>query len=180
MRTRALLVPCLLVVGGAWWLRRSSEPPVRPRPQPAAREAAPAPAPTAAAPLVRVASPEPAAPSAASLFGNRLDPRSDAYRNRLDEIVPQHLFAEAASCYHGGLGQDQQLDLTYRIHVADGAVSISDLRIDEDSTNDPALVRCVQQKILAAHWRDDQLPDLEEDDDLYLSGDSLKRALAAN
>ena len=183
MRTRVLLVPCLLVVGGAWWLRRGSEPPVHP-PARAAAEAAAAATASAApmarpAPLPRVAAPAPAAPTAESLVGNRLDPRSDAFRNRLDEVVPERLSATAAGCYHGGLKQDQELDLTYRIHVEDGAVSITNLRVDDDSTNDPALVRCIQQRLLAARWKDDELPDIEEDDDLYLSGDSLKRFVAA-
>ena len=60
------------------------------------------------------------------------------------------------------------MDLTYRIRVADGAVSISDIHVTESTLGDPSLERCIRDKVDGAHWRDDALPDLEEEGDLYM------------
>lgn len=106
--------------------------------------------------------------AAAKLAPEKLDINSAVLRNQLEEQIPRRLYAEAARCYHGGLQKDQRLDLSYRVHVADGEVSLSDLRTIEDTLEDSALERCIRERILATKWRDDAMPDLEEDDDLYM------------
>lgn len=175
MRTRlSFLCGLLLLCGGALWLRQGDAP-RRATPHPIAPLAAARSPSPPSVPLPRVASPPPVAPSGESLVSLRLAATSAALRNRLDEVVPARLSAEAAACYRGGLAQDEGLSLTYRLRVEDGALSVSELRIDADTTADPVLVDCIERRLLAAHWRDDDLPDIEEDDDLFLSGDSLKR-----
>ena len=98
----------------------------------------------------------------------KLDAKSEALRNRLDEQIPSRLYGEAARCYKGGLGRDQRMDITYRIRVSDGAVTIGDVRVSESTLGDASLERCIRDRVAGAKWRDDELPDLDEDDDLYM------------
>jgi hypothetical protein len=109
-----------------------------------------------------------AAPAAASPAAAKLDPSSPVLRNRVEEQIPRQLYAEAARCYRGGLDKDKRLDLTYHLRVSAGEVSIGDLRTIENTLDDTALERCIHDRLLAKKWRDDALPDLEEDDDLYM------------
>ncbi|HEX9102911.1 MAG TPA: hypothetical protein VF997_11945, partial [Polyangia bacterium] len=69
--------------------------------------------------------------------------------------------------------------VTYRLHVADGAVSVSDLRTVESTLADRALEGCIRERIQAAKWRDDALPDLDEDDDLYMRVGGFQSTLAS-
>lgn len=120
------------------------------------------------APPQRTTAAIPATANAPTLAPEKLDINSAVLRNQLEEQIPRRLYAEAARCYHGGLQKDQRLDLSYRLHVVDGEISLSDLRTLEDTLEDSALERCIRERILATKWRDDALPDLDEDDDLYM------------
>jgi hypothetical protein len=171
------VVALSLLIFAAWWLRREAWPDARPRPPVAAATAPspPSPAPVVRRPTIAIAAPT----SAASVVSDKLDIKSDELRNRLDEQIPRRLYAEAARCYQGGLDKDQRLDVTYRLHVTDGEVSVSDLRAVESTLEDSALERCIRERILAAKWRDDALPDLDEDDDLYMRVGGFSSYVAA-
>ena len=108
----------------------------------------------------------------------KLDPRGDRFRNRVDEQIPQRLYNVASRCYKGGLQRDQRLDLTYRLHVKDGAVTIGDIKTTESTINDPQLERCIKDKIATQTWRDDELPDMDEEDDLYMRAAGWQSYLA--
>ncbi len=167
--TKVLLSGSLLLVA-AGWLVHEAWPDRRPRPDApapvvaAASTPAPAPLPPASPQLVAA----PAAPSATSATPAKLDVKSDELRNRVDEQIPRRLYAEAARCYQGGLDKDQRLDLTYHLHVAAGEVSIGDVRTVENTLGSRALEQCILGRLQSAKWRDDALPDLDEDDDLYM------------
>jgi hypothetical protein len=70
------------------------------------------------------------------------------------------------------------MDITYRIRVADGEVTIGDVRVSESTLGDEGLERCIRERIAKARWRDEELPDLEEDDDLYMRVGEFSRYLA--
>jgi hypothetical protein len=174
------LLAVSLFVFAVWWLRREAWRATRPRspvPVAASQPSAPPPplAPVMARPPVAAARPA----NAPAPAPEKLDIKSDELRNRLDEQIPRRLYAEAARCYRGGLQPDQRLDLSYRLRVNDGEISVGDLRILEDTLDDPALERCIQSRIVAARWRDDALPDLDEQDDLYMRVGGFQSQLAS-
>jgi hypothetical protein len=160
-------VALCLAVAGAWWLRRELAP----------AAALPASETTAAAvpvnvPATRLEVPAPTATeiaaTAPSLAEKKLSLKDDALRARLDENIPSRLYAEAARCYKGGGHPDERIDVSYRISVADGAVSFSNLSVTNSTLSDRALERCIKDRILSAKWRDEELPDLDEEDDLFM------------
>jgi hypothetical protein len=182
MKTRVIVVGSLCAFGFAGWLALGG-----------GSSASDAPVKSAAAMPSATASAATRTPARRGWFGlgaptaaatntqdapQKLDPRSDRFRNRIDEQIPERLYGEAARCYRGGLLRDQKLDVEYHIHVADGNISITDVRITDTTINNRTLEECVKQKLLASHWRDDELPDLDENDDLYMRVDGWKQYLA--
>jgi hypothetical protein len=180
MRNVLFLIALVVTIAATWYLRRDGAP----LPQ-AARIAA-----TASPALARLRlpvgeaaqpAPRPAPPAAASPFGNKLGLKDEALRERLDEAIPARLYAEAARCYQGDgsiRDRDERLDLTYHIQVQDGEVTFNRLRVVDDTLTDRALERCIRERITAAHWRDEDLPDLDEDDDLFLKVGMFRKYLA--
>ncbi len=106
----------------------------------------------------------------------RLD--GDALRRRVDEQIPSRLYGAAAACYHGGLPADQHLDLAYHLHVSDGAVSITTARVEATTVGSRTLESCIVERVLAAHFRDEELPDMERDDELFVRVGGFKPYLA--
>jgi hypothetical protein len=164
-----------LVVGAAawWWYRPRATPPAAPKDIETAEAL-----PTRAAPL-RVGQVPPTTAGAPSGPPERLQLKDDRLRARLDENIPDRLYAAAAHCYTGGLKRDQRLDLTYRLHVNDSEVTVSDVKVTANTLDNPALERCIRDRVLKAHWRDEELPDLDEEDDLYMRVAGFQRFLAA-
>jgi hypothetical protein len=171
-----LLVGTLSIFGVGWLVVESlpASHSAAAAPAPAEKVAANDPAPARATPFVqRARAPEAAAPSV-----TKLAPGSEGLRRRLDDQIPARLSAEAAHCYHAGLPPDGRFDVTYHLRIRGGDVSIASLSANENTLGDGAAERCIHDRILAAKWHDDELPDLEEDDDLYLRAGALERALA--
>jgi hypothetical protein len=174
MRTPVILAISVAGFAFALWLARGGDPPA-----PAPRDATPASA--VMAPRAPLPQPHVAARSAQSSASppvGKLDPRGDRFRNRVDEQIPSRLYGVASHCYKGGLQRDQRLDLTYRIHVKDGAVTIGDIKTVESTINDGMLERCIRDKLATQSWRDDELPDMDEEDDLYMRAAGWQSYLA--
>lgn len=123
----------------------------------AAPAAAPAPAPVAKAP-------------AAATPPGKLDPQSDAFFNRFDDVVPARLTRSAASCYegHAHLDRNQKLKLAFKTQITNGKVTVHDVRVLESTLGDQALETCFVRKVQEATWRDDELPDWVQDDQLVI------------
>ena len=139
--------------------------------EPAKREVAAAPA---AAPVQGAAELAIAAQKVreAQERGDKVDPASDAMIYRLDERVPAMLTAPAAKCYEGGLSRvhrNQSVRLGFKLQVKDSVVSVKDIKILASSINDQKLVDCFIREVAAVTWRDDQLPDWEQDDELTIN-----------
>ncbi len=173
MRTKLLVGISIAGFGFALWLARGGDPPA---------SAGPAPSPIAAASAVTSPHALPvatsAAPTAAAPAVRKLNPKSERYAHRMDDQIPQRLYGMASHCYKGGSGRDQRLDVTYHIRVTDGAVSIDDVRVAESTLTDPQLERCVLGTITNARWRDDELPDLSEEGDLFMRVEGFSSYLA--
>jgi len=101
----------------------------------------------------------------------KLDPRSDEFFYRFDEVIPKVLTRNAAKCYegrHGQLHRNQKLSLRYKVQVVNGEVRVHDVTIKESTLGDSALETCFIQEVQRSTWKDDQLPDVGIDDELVL------------
>jgi len=124
----------------------------------------PAPAPTAPVPAPAAKAPDEAQPV-------KLDPQSDAFFYKFDEVVPANLTRAAATCYEGHAhlaNRNMRLKLTFKTEIHGGVVSVHDVRVADSSLGDQALETCFVRKVSEATWRDDQLPDWIQDDQLVI------------
>jgi hypothetical protein len=101
----------------------------------------------------------------------KLDPQSDAFFYKFDEVVPQRLDALAAKCYTGGLNRvhrNSKLSLLFKTKIVNGEFSVYDVKIKESTLNNPAMEACMIREVTGAHWHDDELPDWTQDDSLVI------------
>ena len=147
------------------------------------------PAPVKAAAPIEVATPTPAPPApakpaAAPEAPKKLDPQSDAFFYKFDEVVPKRLQREAAACYEGHAhlaNRNMRLKLTFKTHIDNGEVTLHDVKIADSSLGDQALENCFVRKISEAHWRDDSLPDWQQDDMIVIRPErGLKKYMKEN
>ena len=114
----------------------------------------------------------------------KLDPASDAFFYKFDEAIPPALTAEAAKCYEGGLHRvhrNAKVKLGYKIHIKDGVVSIADVKVIESTVNDKKLEDCFAREVGKVTWRDDELPDWVQDDELLIRPErGMKKFTADN
>ena len=172
MRTKVLVGISIAGFGFALWLARGGDPP-------ASASAAPSTiAPAARSPRALPVAPTSATPTASAPAVRKLNPKSERYANRMDDQIPQRLYGMASHCYKGGSGRDQRLDVSYHVRVTEGAVSIGDVRVVESTLSDPQLERCVLGTLTSATWRDDELPNLAEDGDLFMRVEGFSSYLA--
>jgi hypothetical protein len=120
----------------------------------------------------------------AQAHAGKLDPASDAFTYRFDEAVPPMLTMQAAKCYTGGLDRvhrNQKTKLGYKIAIKDGVVSVHDVHIVETTINNKALNDCFVREVSKVTWRDDQLPDWMQDDELVIRPErGMKKFTAEN
>jgi hypothetical protein len=115
--------------------------------------------------------PPAAAPPEPEPKPGKLDPRSDEFFNKFDDVVPNRLTRNAAKCYegrHGQLHRNQKLSLRFKTKIVNGEVSVHDVTIKESTIGDPALETCFIQAVQRSTWKDDELPDWEQDDELVI------------
>ena len=165
-----VLIPLfgLVLVAAGWWLRHEETSALA---HPAATQGRTAPIerPVQQLGLPRMAAPTIASATAPGAPPEKLALGDEALRKRLDEVIPSRLSGEAARCYKGGLDRSRRIDLTYRLHVEDSRVIVRDVRMGESTLGDRALEDCIRQRVASMTWRDEQLPDIDEEDNLYLS-----------
>ena len=168
----------LLVLAVVLWMQLRSpdaEPIAAEHAAPPAAAAVPAVVPAAASgpPAVAQAAAQTAAEPELDVpeRGAKIDPKGDEFFTRFDEVVPRELTRNAAKCYegrHGQLHRNQGLKLKYKIRIAGGQVTIRDVTIKESTIEDPALETCFIQEVARSTWKDDELPDWEQDDELVI------------
>ena len=120
----------------------------------------------------------------AAARGDKIDPASDSFTYRFDEAVPPMLTMNAAKCYTGGLDRvhrNQKVKLGYKIQIKDGVVSVHDVKVVESTINDQKLINCFIAEVAKTTWRDDQLPDWQQDDELVIRPErGMKKFTAEN
>jgi hypothetical protein len=162
---RLLILACALSLVAAWLLlapvQKSSAAPLR--------KLAPVQQPVQRVSAQRVPAQQAAAAPPAE---KRLE--GEALARRLDEQIPTRLYAEAARCYHGGRSPDEKIDLHYRLRVANGTVSVSEVHVEASTLGDSGLERCIIDRVETFRDRDDELPDLDEGGDVFVSIGGMK------
>ncbi len=101
----------------------------------------------------------------------KVDINSDAFFIRFDELVPQLTTRNAAKCYTGGLGRvhrNQKVKLAFKDTIKDGVVTITDVKVVESTINDQTLIDCFVREVQATTWKDEGLPDWQQDDELVI------------
>jgi len=133
---------------------------------PAPKAPAPAPVPVEVAPAPVAPTPAPKAPEGPQ----KIDPQSDAFFYKFDEVVPAKLTRAAAACYEGHehIHRNKKLKLGFKTQIVNGQVTVHDVRILESTLGDQALESCFVAKVQEATWRDDELPDWMQDDQLVI------------
>ena len=171
-----LTVGVLAVVALLWLLwREIGSTEARPTPAPAVQRLASPGVDGATPPAAKLVVPaEEAAGPAAAVAETRpakLDPRSDEFFYRVDEAIPKTLTRNAARCYegrHGQLHRNQKLSLTFKVKIVDGEVRVRDVAVKESTLHDTALETCFLQEVQRSTWKNDELPDWEQEEELVL------------
>jgi hypothetical protein len=101
----------------------------------------------------------------------KIDPASDEFFYRFDDLQPSMLTRNAASCYTGGLHRvhrNAKVKLAFKDRIKNGVVSVEDVRIVESTIGDQELVACFLREVQKTTWKDDALPDWTQDDQLVI------------
>jgi hypothetical protein len=175
MRARFLIVPGLAMAGAILWLGLSPSG-ARTVDVPAAAPAERASAPAKVAPTVKTED----APSngdeiAKALDSHKLDTRSDAFVQRKNDDIPERLYAEAAKCYRGQVDRDQKIKIEFRMHIEDGEVSVSNIRILKNTLSDRELERCILDEVRKTRFKDPEMPDWESTEELLMRMRGFKK-----
>ena len=179
MRTRTLVFVSIAGFGFAVWLARGGDTPSHASVDAPAKAAPSSPSSFALPMSHPLAATKTASDDGARPAPNKLDPKSERYAKRMDDQIPIKLYNEASQCYKGGLPPDERLDLHYRIHVRNSVVKLSDIENEETTTlTDTTLERCIRGRLSRMSWRDEQLPDLDEEGDLYMRARGWQAYLA--
>lgn len=112
-----------------------------------------------------------------------VDPQSDAFFYRFDEVVPANLTRAAARCYEGArkIHRNQKLKLGYKVQIVKGTVTIKDVKVLQSTLDYPGLEACFIRAVSGASWTDDELPDWIQDDELVLRPErGMKKFSEAN
>jgi nucleoid-associated protein YgaU len=151
------------------WYQLHTPAEAAPAPAPQA-EAARAPAPVARAQSTGLAQ---AAAKVAEETGKpeKVDPASDAFFYKFDDLQPHLLDKAAATCYTGGLhrvGRNAKLKLAFKDKIVNGDVTVTDVKIVDDTIHDKELTDCFVREVSNTKWHDDSLPDWTQDDELVI------------
>ncbi len=147
---------------------------------------------SAAPVLVASAAPIPveAAPEAAPVDPGKpqkLDPQSDEFFYKHDEVVIPNVMKQAVKCWEGldatkrqKFHRNQSMVINFKQKIVNGTVTMYDAKIDHSSWNDPALESCFFNAVLATSWHDDTLPDWDQEDQIKISARTLKKYTQEN
>lgn len=107
----------------------------------------------------------------------KLDPKSQEFFLRFDEMIAGRLTKEAAGCYRGGKHRDQKIKFSFIKRIRDGRVMITDVKTVVTTLNDPELERCMFEKVANfASWKDDEFPDIDGlEDEVLIRIRALKK-----
>src|SRR5688572_9945329 len=143
-------------------------------------ESAPAAAPQPAAAAPVAAAVDPTKPK-------KIDPQSDEFFYKHDEIVIPKVMNSAVKCWENldagkraTFHRNQSIVIKFKQKVVNGRVTMHDGVIERSSINDPALEKCFFQQVLNTSWTNEELPDWEQEDTVKISPRVLKKYTREN
>ena len=160
-------------------------------------EATPTAAPSKAQPIApptQVAAAEPRAsklPPEASIEEppkpEKYDVNSDEFFYKHDEIVIPQVMRSAVKCWENldatkrlKFHRNQNIVIKFKQKIVNGVVTMHDPQVERSSIGDAALESCFIQQVLATTWKDDKLPDWEQEDVVKISPRVLKKYTREN
>lgn len=92
----------------------------------------------------------------------------EEFNDRLDRQYPARYYASiAARCNTEGFDPDAGAHVKFRLQVLRGEVLATNVRIADSSLDDANFEQCLVAAIEQARWRDDDMPDLDEEHELF-------------
>jgi hypothetical protein len=104
----------------------------------------------------------------------------DLERDRvLDRDYPRR-FAQAAAtrCDVTGFDPDAKARIEYRLKIVGGEVLATGVRVTDSTLGDAVLEHCIVAAIEQTRWRDDTMPDLDEERELVFRVRAQKKFLS--
>ena len=117
----------------------------------------------------------------------KLDPQSDAFFFKHDEVVIPNVMRSAVKCWESldavkraTFHRNQSIVIKFKQKIVNGTVTMTTPVVERSSIKDPALEKCFVNQVLATTWHDDALPDWEQDDEVKISPRVLKKYTREN
>jgi hypothetical protein len=127
---------------------------------------------------------EPPKPAPAT---GKYDPQSDEFFYKHDEIVVPMVMRSAVKCWEAlkpearaKFHRNQTIVIKFKQRIVNGTVTMYGAEIERSSIKDQSLEKCFYDQVLATTWKDDKLPDWEQDDEIKISPRVLKKYTREN
>jgi hypothetical protein len=109
----------------------------------------------------------------------KYDPQSVEFSREVDVSIPNNFRAKLARCERKGVDPDAQITISYTLHIDQGVVSASNVRVAKSDLGDATLEQCMVTAVDQARWVASDMPDfMEEDTDLIIRMRSLNKYLS--
>ncbi|MEM9489099.1 MAG: hypothetical protein AAGC55_08140 [Myxococcota bacterium] len=103
-----------------------------------------------------------------------LEPGTDEYNRHIDVYFPGRFRAQAALCYDSDQRSRKEMQLSYDLIIVGGQVSVSNVRVVESDLS-KGLEACMVEAVQKTTFRADNMPDFNEEQDLFIQLHSLKK-----
>ena len=117
----------------------------------------------------------------------KMDPQSDEFFYKHDEIVVPTMMRQAVKCWENltpakrsEFNRTQSMVAKFKQHIRNGVVTITDLQVERSSISDPALEACFVQQLRSTTWTNPRLPDWDQEDQIKLGPRTLKKYTREN
>ncbi len=134
-----------------------------------------------------VAAPAAGEPAKEPPASEKMDPQSDEFFYKHDEIVVPMMMREAVKCWENlspgkraEFHRNQSMVAKFKQRIRNGVVTIHDLEVERSSIADPALEACFVQHLRSTTWSNPRLPDWDQEDTIKLGPRTLKKYTREN
>jgi hypothetical protein len=110
----------------------------------------------------------------------KLRENGEEYIERIDEVYPRRLYGFAAQCYEGGIERDYKMKFAYKLRGENGVVRVTEVKLLESNFEDEKIEHCMRDAIANATWRDDEIPDFTDEDELLIRVRGIKKYLQSD
>lgn len=105
-----------------------------------------------------------------------VDVTSEVGFRRIGQDIPDRFRAELVSCVDPARHDpNAKLKVGYKMQIVGGWVYASNVRLIESEIDDPAVIRCILRAVESTRFEMDDMPDFEEESELFIRVRSLKK-----